>query len=225
MGRMTTSHGFDHSGARITRQDQIYNWLSCNHMAVYPIVYSTKLLCNTAFAREFSTVCLCSHSRSWSNSSANFRRFFFLKKCLQVLYLFGNKTCRDQIRHRSSNLPWRSNLWPLFGPWRPQLLLIQYSCLANLERAINEASEDLVLQVYYQLQLYKQVNNLWITLYWSTTDQLIIDPRSTNGFTELLNCHTYQWVIRSKMAIIWIHHDTGRASPPLGSPTKTPLNF
>lgn len=138
-----------------------------------------------------------------------FQKIFFKKKCLQVLYLFGNKTCRDQIRHRSSNLPWRSNLWPLFGPWRPRLLLIQYSCLANLERAINEASEDLVLQVYYQLQLYKQVNNLWITLYWSTTDQLIIDPRSTNGFTELLNCHTYQWVIRSKMAIIWIHHDTG----------------
>lgn len=168
----TTSHGFDHSGARITRQDQIYNCLSCKSAITWPctLVNSTKLIltCNTAFAREFSTVCLCSHSHSWSNSSANFRRYIyiFLKKCLQVLYLFGNKTCRDQIRHRSSNLPWRSNLWPLFGPWRPQLLLIQYSCLANLERAINEASEDLVLQVYYQLQLYKQVKNKWLLVYY-----------------------------------------------------------
>lgn len=104
----TTSHGFDHSGARITRQDQIYNWLSCNHMAVYPIVYSTKLLCNTAFAREFSTVCLCSHSRSWSNSSANFRRFFFKKN-----------VCRFSISLETRHAEIRSDTGPATCPEGP----------------------------------------------------------------------------------------------------------
>lgn len=129
----TTSHGFDHSGARITRQDQIYNCLSCKSAITWPctLVNSTKLIltCNTAFAREFSTVCLCSHSHSWSNSSANFRRYIYIFKKMSAgsLSLWKQDMQRSdqtQVQQLALKVQFVTTVWALKASTTPNTVLL-----------------------------------------------------------------------------------------------------